>query len=254
MQVVTYRDRPDLWGPLDRIDREVWPEYNLHGDVLNRYWGDLYTVFAEWLLALWDEAAGAVVAEGNTIPIAWDGTVEGLPEGIDAAVEQGFEMAAGGGRPDTLCALAAVVVPRHRRAGLSREVLLAMRGVAAERGMFDLVAPVRPSLKHRYPTIPIEEYARWNRPDGLPFDPWLRVHARLDAPILATTERSLMITGSVSDWEAWTGMEFPVSGVFIFPEGLAPVEIDRQADVGVYAEPNVWVSHRVRPRPSLGGS
>lgn len=126
---------------------------------------------------------------------------------------------------------------------------MAMRRVAAERGLFDLVAPVRPSLKHRYPTVPIEEYARWTRPDGLPFDPWLRVHARLDAPILATVERSLRITGSVSDWEAWTGMEFPVSGVFVFPEGLAPVEIDRQSDLGAYGEPNVWVRHRVRRRP-----
>jgi hypothetical protein len=32
------------------------------------------------------------------------------------------------------------------------------------------------------------------------------------------------------------------------PRGLAPVWIDREADLGTYFEPNVWMRHR------LGGS
>jgi hypothetical protein len=53
------------------------------------------------------------------------------------------------------------------------------------------------------------------------------------------------ITGGVSDWEEWTEMSFPESGTYVFPHGLATVEIDRDADLGDYWEPNVWVSHRV---------
>jgi hypothetical protein len=39
-------------------------------------------------------------------------------------------------------------------------------------------------------------------------------------------------------------MAFPASGDYVFPAGLAPVAIDRDADVGTYWEPNVWLIHR----------
>jgi hypothetical protein len=40
-------------------------------------------------------------------------------------------------------------------------------------------------------------------------------------------------------------MAFPESGEYVFPQGLAPVAIDREADVGAYWEPNVWMRHRL---------
>ncbi len=67
------------------MSSEVWPEYNLHGDVLNQYWNQLYTTFPEWQFVLFDTAAGQVLAEGHTIPVAWDGTDTGLGPGIDAS-------------------------------------------------------------------------------------------------------------------------------------------------------------------------
>ena len=39
-------------------------------------------------------------------------------------------------------------------------------------------------------------------------------------------------------------MAFPESGSYVFPECLAPLEVDRDADLGAYWEPNVWVRHR----------
>jgi hypothetical protein len=59
--------------------------------------------------------------------------------------------------------------------------------------------------------------------------------------------RSLLITGSVADWERWTEMVFPESGEYVFPHGLAPLSVDRDAGVGTYWEPNVWMVH-----PELG--
>ena len=41
-----------------------------------------------------------------------------------------------------------------------------MAGLARDAGLAHLIAPVRPTLKDRYPTIPIERYARWMRPMG----------------------------------------------------------------------------------------
>jgi hypothetical protein len=41
-------------------------------------------------------------------------------------------------------------------------------------------------------------------------------------------------------------MRFPESGVYVFPECLAPLTIDVEADVGRYWEPNVWMRHAPR--------
>jgi hypothetical protein len=121
----------------------------------------------------------------------------------------------------------------------------AMRDIAARQGFSNLIAPLRPTWKERYPLTPIDRFALWTREDGLPFDPWIRLHVRLGAEILQPVQRSMHITGSVSDWETWTEMSFPEPGTYVFPHGLAPLEIDREDDLGDYWEPNVWVRHRV---------
>ena len=71
----------------------------------------------------------------------------------------------------------------------------------------------------------------------------MRVHERLGAEILKPEPRSLRITGTVAEWESWTGMTFPESGDYVFPSGLATVAIDRERDRGTYLEPNVWMRH-----------
>ena len=54
---------------------------------------------------------------------------------------------------------------------------------------------------------------------------------------------SLLITGTVAEWESWTGLPLPADGDFVFPEGLAPLHVDRTADRCTYWEPNVWMVH-----------
>ncbi len=53
----------------------------------------------------------------------------------------------------------------------------------------------------------------------------------------------MQITGTVRDWETWTGLPFPESGSYVFPRGLAVLTVDRDADIGSYWEPNVWMIH-----------
>jgi len=180
--------------------------------------------------------------------VAWDGTDAGLGPGIDATVTDAFELRAAGGRPAAASALAAKIPPRHQRRGLAKVMLRAMAGLARDAGLAHLIAPVRPTLKDRYPTIPIERYARWTRPDGTPFDPWMRVHTQLGARIGPAIPCSLHITGTVSEWESWTQMRFPETGDYVFPAGLATVHIDRGNDTGQYWEPNVWIIHHVQSR------
>jgi hypothetical protein len=246
-QIVRYSDRPELWEGTDELFDDVWPEYNQHGQVLNQYWAELYDVFPQWQFFLCDPGTDEVLAEGHTIPVAWDGSDADLGPGIDAAIAAGFQLRAAGGRPTCVCALAAEIPARHRGRRLSGVILRAMSRLAREAGLNSVIAPVRPSRKDRYPTIPIERYARWTRPDGSPFDPWIRVHTLLGARIGPVIPRSMDITGTVAEWESWTQMRFPETGDYVFPAGLATVHIDRERDLGEYWEPNVWLIHGPGP-------
>jgi hypothetical protein len=58
----------------------------------------------------------------------------------------------------------------------------------------------------------------------------------------------MRITGTVAEWEEWTGMRSPGDGQYTFPAGLAPVEIDHEHDRGSYWEPNVWIVHTLGSR------
>jgi hypothetical protein len=238
--VVTAHDRPDLWAESTTAFPGLWPEYNLHGDVAGEYFGALFPRFARYQVLFWDPEVERVVARGRTIPFTWQGTLTDLPVGIDQLGLRALEAAQ---PPSALSALSAEVASDWQSRGLSSRVVAAMGEVARREGLAPLVAPVRPTRKDRYPLIPIEEYARWVRDDGLPFDPWIRVHARMQATVLRPEPRSMRITGSVAEWTEWTGLEFPADGTYVFPGGLAPLDV--QDGVGSYWEPNVWMRHDV---------
>ena len=244
-EIVRYSERPELWAGLGGLSDEVWPEYNKHGEDLNKYWTQLYDVFPDWQFILYDREDQLILAEGHSVPVAWDGTDPGLGPGIDATIASAFELRAGGGQPTAVSALAAEIPPQHQGRRLSPVILQSMVSLAASAGLPHVIAPVRPSRKDRYPTIPIEQYAAWTRADGTPFDPWLRVHTGLGARIGPVIPRSLHISGSVAEWERWTDMPFPETGDYVFPAGLTTVHIDREDDIGEYWEPNIWAIRTV---------
>jgi hypothetical protein len=240
VKIATAIERPDLLEPAWERTRDTMPEYNNHGDVLNAYWSRLTEELPDFQFGLIGDG-DEILARGRSIPLRWDGTIGDLPAGIDGAIARGFDE----GDANVLCALV-IMIPRDLQGqGLSAEAVKAMASIARRHGFGSLIAPVRPSWKDRYPLAAIERYARWRRSDGLLFDPWMRVHERLGAEVLMTEPRSLRITGTVAEWEGWTGMTFPESGDYWFPEGLATVEIDRERDQGRYWEPNVWMRHTI---------
>jgi GNAT superfamily N-acetyltransferase len=238
IQTLTVADRPEISERAWERTRDVMPEYNNHGDVLNRYWGRLTEEQPEFQFHL-VAADGEILARARSVAVRWDGTVDDLPAGIDGAIARGFDE----GGANVLCALV-IMVPRDLQGrGVSAVAVRAMAGLARKHGLAALIAPVRPSWKERYPLVPIERYASWRRDDGLLFDPWMRVHERLGATILKPEPHSLRITGTVAEWEGWTAMAFPESGEYWFPHGLATVDINREREDGGYWEPNVWMRH-----------
>lgn len=240
-QAFTFERRPDLVEQAALFNELGWPAFMLQDPNEQKYWSLLETLFPQFQLMLC--LADEVVAVGNAVPLYWDGTTEGLPNGWGATLAQGIEGSQQVRPPNCVSALSIVVHPKHRRKGLSRLVLQAMRATVKKQRLDDLIAPVRPSLKQYYPHTAIEQYITWQQPDGTPFDPWVRVHWCLGAKILALAPESMKIAGSVSEWAQWTGMDFPNSGEYIVPGALQPVEVDIAKDYGCYNDPNVWMHH-----------
>jgi hypothetical protein len=108
-----------------------------------------------------------------------------------------------------------------------------------------MFAPVRPTVKALEPLTPMAEYIARTREDGLPTDPWLRVHIRAGGRIEKVAPTSMVVPGTIADWRRWTGMEFAASGPTVVPGALVPVHVSLEHDHAVYVEPNVWVRHVV---------
>jgi len=220
-----------------------FPEFITADQVANEYLGRVRAWFAELSIILID--SGEVpVAAGWGVPIRWDGEVGDLPDGYSDALRRAVDGREQAVEPDTLVICAGIVSPARTGQGVAAELLTALRELATTAGWPRVIAPVRPTLKPQYPLTPIEEFARWTRPDGAPLDPWLRTHWRLGGQIIATAPRSQTMTGTVDEWQSWTGVAFPATGEYVIPQGLSTLHIDREADCGTYSEPNGWMRHR----------
>jgi hypothetical protein len=242
---VTLAQRPELEAEMPRLHSESWPEFVLNDPVAIRYWGSLFSTFAAFQYVLCDES-GTALAAGHTIPFVWDGTIAGLPAGWDAVLEQGFHDYTEGRSPTALCGLSIVIAPGVQRQGLSESMARAMKAIAVQHRLNDLVIPLRPSMKSLYPHMSMDEYVAWKREDGAPFDPWLRIHWRLGAEIVGIAPLSMVITETIDKWEEWTGLRFLESGAYPVPGALSPIIIDRMQNLGRYEEPNVWIHYANR--------
>jgi GNAT superfamily N-acetyltransferase len=246
LTTTTYAEDPSIRATIfEEVKVPSWPAFMLKDPVANELWHYLAEDFAEYQFVFRDDA-GKTVAVGHTLPFHWEGSWGDLPDtGWDGIFQKVVDDYLKGRAPNMLTAIEATVAPAHRGGGLSRRVIGEMREIARARGFQALVAPVRPSLKSRYPTTPIERYVGWKSDDGLPFDPWLRTHARLGAKIVKIAPESMRIPGTVAEWEEWTAMRFPESGEYVIPGALVPVRVDRERGEGLYVEPNVWMVHGV---------
>jgi hypothetical protein len=126
-------------------------------------------------------------------------------------------------------------------------MLEAMKGNARAQGFSTLYAPVRPTEKHRVPAMPIAEYVRMLRSDGLPQDAWLRTHVRAGGRIVGIAPYAMTIVGTLAEWRAWTNLPLERSGMVEVPGALSIVQVAIEQDYAVYVEPGVWFEHPVEP-------
>ncbi|RFU87886.1 N-acetyltransferase [Streptomyces triticagri] len=247
LEITTLATRPELQGPMWQMS-DNWPEYIQNDPVGWSHFGRIVAELPEYVLVATDPD-GELVARALSVPFALHkrGRDGQLPDGgWDQALMWAFSDLRQGVAPDTVSAIEITVAAGRQGSGISGVMLSAMRESARARGFGEVVAPVRPSAKHREPHASIHEYARRIRPeDGLPHDPWLRVHVRAGGVIDKVAPTSMCVAASVGQWREWTGLPFDQPGEVEVPGALVPVHCEPERDYAVYVEPNVWVRHRV---------
>ena len=217
-----------------------WPEFMTHDPIGGLFYGNVEARFAEFVLVGRD-ATGEVVACAYSVPFVRG--QDAFPvNGWDFAIRSGLSASIQGREPDAISAVEIAVRPDLQGTGLSVRMLVAMRDNAACHGFAELLAPVRPNGKQD-PDEPMTTYAARTRDDGLPVDPWRRVHVRAGGRIAQVAPRSMCIPGTVEEWREWTGLPFDRSGPVHVPGALVPVHCDLEHGVATYVEPNVWVVH-----------
>lgn len=241
--------RPDL-APLLWSMPNLWPTFMTQDLMSNLFYDRVTQDFPAHALVAYDpREPNIAVARALSIPFAFGAEHgrEALPDaGWDGVIDWGMRDHAAGVTPNHVSALEIAIRPDRRGSGLAAVMLTAMRNSVAELGYTDLVAPVRPSGKPAEPHQPMDEYAHRRRPDGLPADPWLRVHVRAGGRIVAVCSRAMTISGSLAEWRAWTGLPFDATGDVVVPGALVPVHCSLEHDHVAYVEPGVWIHHDVR--------
>ncbi len=245
-QVITPGTREDYRDLVRGLTKAAWPEFMLHDAIASENWHELLDRFAEYQVALYDIENDRVAAMGNSFPLRWEDSLQNLPEGgWDWAFVEAVNQHKKGLSSNIQCAIQVVIRKEYQGHGLSTKPLQALHEIRKSKGFKHLIVPVRPNEKSKYPLISIDDYLTWKTEEGLPFDAWLRVHARLGGEIVKACHESKVIRGTRAEWEEWTGLKFPQSGEYIIPGALNPIEVNVEDNRGIYVEPNVWMAHRI---------
>ena len=245
-RIISPNDLPDYRDRAGDLTEASWPEFMLHDPIANENWDELFDRFNEYQFALLDTENDRMAAMGNSLPFYWDQHLDELPEGgWDWVFLKAINDHKQGLKPNIQSAIQINIHPDYRSQGLSSKMIQAMREIGRSNRFKYLVAPVRPTQKSQYPLISVDDYIKWTDDKGLPFDAWLRVHARLGARIIRPCHEAMTISGTRAEWESWTGMKFPQSGRYYIPGALNPMEMNIAKDEGIYIEPNVWMVHEL---------
>jgi GNAT superfamily N-acetyltransferase len=241
-ELIPVAEAPELDEEAEARFVEDWPEFIFHDKTVRLYSDRRRSYFPDWEFYLVDDTR-RLIGGCWGVPLAWDGTVSDLPGGFTDSLARSVDSYEAGVEPNTCVLMAAAVRNDEQGKGHASRVITAVKEQVIARGLTRMIAPVRPTLKSSYPLTDIAEFMNWTREDGLPLDPWLRTHIRLGASILAPAPASQTMTGTVTDWEQWTGLLLPATGTYVIPDGLTTLAVDHAADTGLYIEPNIWMRH-----------
>lgn len=226
-----------------RAFTEAFPDVILNSKVVRNAWDKVEAYFPDYqriLLGDQDEIVGFI----NTVPLHYDKPLKELPdEGWDWLMHQSVYDYEVNKYPNCLAGLQVIVTRKYLGKGISRQLIAEGKAIK-DRNRFDkFVIPIRPTLKHLYPAMAMEEYMDMKE-DGKIFDPWIRTHVKSGAKLIKVCSNSMTVRGDIAFWERLMGKKLSASGKYPVPGGLNLVAIDIETDKGEYMEDNIWICYK----------
>lgn len=181
---------------MDRLFAAGFPAFITADPEVKKYIARVRDYFPQLdVILVGDE--GQPAATGWGVPIPWTDQVEDLPPSFADILRGAVEAHESGADTNAFVICGGVVHPELKGTGTASELVRALIKTGQNHGLTRVLAPLRPTRKHLYPLIRIEEYAAWIRNDGLPFDPWLRLHVRAGGRVIALAPTAQTMIGSV---------------------------------------------------------
>jgi GNAT superfamily N-acetyltransferase len=242
--VATCADNPKIFEASVQLENETWENLSFLDFTAahHNHYDTLLERFPEYRLCMYELETGEMIATGMCVPLHLTDDVPLPQEGWDWLVNTAVHQ--GGRHPNALGALSISVPEQHRHRGFARDLINAMRALAAMKGLSSVVAPVRPSAKCHHPLVQMQDYVKWVDDRGRIFDPWLRSHVAAGGQIISVCDKSMVVEQPVDFWKTWTSDRLNRSGNVVLDGGLMPLSVDVVTGIGLYVEPNVWVRHR----------
>ena len=226
-KIVTFTERPDLYDLQEEICGKAFPVFLYYSEIATNTWDKMIGYFNEYqLLFLHNDK---IICVFNCMPMNHDFSDEELPEdAFDWGLEKGIKDFEDGKEINAALGVQVIISKEYQGKGLSSIAVVEIKNMCAKMGIRKLIIPVRPTLKSKYPINDIDNYIKWKNEKRLPFDPWLRVHIEQNGKIIKVCNEALKIKGTVKQWEKWTQMSFPESGMYVVEGALCPIRIDRE--------------------------
>ncbi len=239
-KIENFNTHPQHRIDYEQVMQEIWPKIILQSTVVKEYYDQLFKLFPDYqkvCLNSNNELIGFI----NTIPFYWEKDLKELPEqGWDWLIQKGIADIKNGISPNCLGGLQIGIKKAYQGQGLSRKIVAIGKSIQQENRFKKFILPIRPTLKHIYPSMPMEEYMLLKK-DGIIFDPWIRIHESSGAKIIKVCHESMVIDGTINDWETLSGKKINVSGNCIIDGALNEVQMNLETNQGLYKEDNIWL-------------
>lgn len=191
--------------------------------------------------------SGDVIASAKTLPyrVNEDKLTEELPDDLLDLFLEGIKQHQKEEDPNSIIVFSITVDNRYQGKGISSKMIKEIKNICKQDMFKNMLLPVRPTLKHKYPLTDMDSYQQWKNEENSLFDPWIRTHVKNGGKILRIAKGAQKFTGTVEDWQEWTGMIFPETGRYIIDGALSPLEIDISKDIGNLVEDNIWIKYDI---------
>ncbi len=220
----------------------AFPRVLSASSVIIRNWPKLEQYFPKQQHFLFSDQ-GELLGFINSLPFHYAGSLEDLPEnGWDWMIVKGITDYENGNHPNYLGGLQVIVLKKHQGRGYSKIILSHAKKVLRNSSLSKLLIPIRPTKKHLFPSMSMEEYLL-KQEQNKTYDPWIRTHLSGGAQIVKVCTDSMTIQGDVPFWEKLFDKKINSSGQHVLTGALAPIRIDLENNIGRYVEANIWVKY-----------